>query len=172
MIKLEYPGRKGVINLLILFIFLIAVATWRNRNTSIILSTLCSFPYVCIYIECPCVPFCLLYWAGTLPCERKRKPSFYLLFQTKQSVRNITQTERQTDIGLKREIKKEIEMEEEKKATAAVITSVKSSRFKRVCVFCGSSAGKKICYKDAALDLGKELVLPTYHLATSSDNLF
>lgn len=35
---------------------------------------------------------------------------------------------------------------------------MKTSRFKRVCVFCGSSAGKKICYKDAALDLGKELV--------------
>lgn len=32
------------------------------------------------------------------------------------------------------------------------------SRFKRVCVFCGSSTGKRNCYKDAALELGKELV--------------
>ena len=32
------------------------------------------------------------------------------------------------------------------------------SRFKTVCVFCGSSTGKRNCYKDAALELGKELV--------------
>ncbi|PIN03671.1 hypothetical protein CDL12_23801 [Handroanthus impetiginosus] len=32
------------------------------------------------------------------------------------------------------------------------------SRFKRVCVFCGSSTGKKDCYRDAALQLGQELV--------------
>ncbi|KAI3464724.1 hypothetical protein Pfo_021387 [Paulownia fortunei] len=32
------------------------------------------------------------------------------------------------------------------------------SRFKRVCVFCGSSTGKKDCYRDAALELGQELV--------------
>ncbi|KAH7669146.1 Cytokinin riboside 5'-monophosphate phosphoribohydrolase LOG protein [Dioscorea alata] len=32
------------------------------------------------------------------------------------------------------------------------------SRFKRVCVFCGSSSGKRTCYKDAATELGKELV--------------
>ncbi|KAK4491503.1 hypothetical protein RD792_002253 [Penstemon davidsonii] len=35
---------------------------------------------------------------------------------------------------------------------------VKSSRFKRVCVFCGSSSGKRECYKEAALELGHELV--------------
>ncbi|XP_010935234.1 cytokinin riboside 5'-monophosphate phosphoribohydrolase LOG3 isoform X2 [Elaeis guineensis] len=34
----------------------------------------------------------------------------------------------------------------------------KSSRFKRVCVFCGSSTGKRNCYQDAAVELGKELV--------------
>ncbi|XP_030546233.2 cytokinin riboside 5'-monophosphate phosphoribohydrolase LOG1 isoform X2 [Rhodamnia argentea] len=33
-----------------------------------------------------------------------------------------------------------------------------SSKFKRVCVFCGSSQGKKSSYKDAAIELGKELV--------------
>ncbi|KAK6143330.1 hypothetical protein DH2020_023678 [Rehmannia glutinosa] len=35
---------------------------------------------------------------------------------------------------------------------------VKCSRFKKVCVFCGSSSGKKDCYTEAALDLGTELV--------------
>lgn len=32
------------------------------------------------------------------------------------------------------------------------------SRFKRVCVFCGSSPGKKASYQVAAIQLGKELV--------------
>ncbi|KAG4979839.1 hypothetical protein JHK85_033797 [Glycine max] len=32
------------------------------------------------------------------------------------------------------------------------------SRFKRICVFCGSSPGNKSSYKDAAIELGKELV--------------
>ncbi|KAJ6692954.1 LOG FAMILY PROTEIN YJL055W [Salix purpurea] len=35
---------------------------------------------------------------------------------------------------------------------------VKPSRFKRVCVFCGSSTGKRNCYRDAATELGQELV--------------
>ncbi|RWR79201.1 cytokinin riboside 5'-monophosphate phosphoribohydrolase LOG1 isoform X1 [Cinnamomum micranthum f. kanehirae] len=34
----------------------------------------------------------------------------------------------------------------------------KKSRFKRVCVFCGSSPGKKSSYQVAAIQLGKELV--------------
>lgn len=38
------------------------------------------------------------------------------------------------------------------------IETVKS-RFKRVCVFCGSSSGNKDCYRDAAIDLAQELVL-------------
>lgn len=33
------------------------------------------------------------------------------------------------------------------------------SRFKRVCVFCGSSSGKRSSYRDAAVELGKELVI-------------
>ncbi|KAF8039842.1 hypothetical protein BT93_B2149 [Corymbia citriodora subsp. variegata] len=33
-----------------------------------------------------------------------------------------------------------------------------SSKFKRVCVFCGSSQGKRSSYKDAAIELGEELV--------------
>ncbi|KAI3822695.1 hypothetical protein L1987_10291 [Smallanthus sonchifolius] len=32
------------------------------------------------------------------------------------------------------------------------------SRFKRICVFCGSSPGKKQSYQEAAIELGKELV--------------
>lgn len=35
---------------------------------------------------------------------------------------------------------------------------VVSSRFKRVCVFCGSSTGKRNCYSDAAIELAQELV--------------
>ncbi|KAL1821217.1 hypothetical protein DCAR_0417605 [Daucus carota subsp. sativus] len=33
-----------------------------------------------------------------------------------------------------------------------------SSRFNRICVFCGSSSGNKATYQDAAVELGKELV--------------
>ncbi|KAM3324628.1 cytokinin riboside 5'-monophosphate phosphoribohydrolase LOG7 [Capsicum chacoense] len=39
-------------------------------------------------------------------------------------------------------------MEEEKR----------SSKFKRICVFCGSSSGKKTSYQEAATELGKQLV--------------
>ncbi|TMW87758.1 hypothetical protein EJD97_019516 [Solanum chilense] len=35
---------------------------------------------------------------------------------------------------------------------------VESSKFNRICVFCGSSSGKKTSYQEAAIDLGKELV--------------
>ncbi|XP_022943354.1 cytokinin riboside 5'-monophosphate phosphoribohydrolase LOG5-like [Cucurbita moschata] len=35
---------------------------------------------------------------------------------------------------------------------------VVKSRFKRVCVFCGSSTGKRDCYRDATIDLAQELV--------------
>ncbi|KAL9675755.1 hypothetical protein QQ045_003961 [Rhodiola kirilowii] len=33
------------------------------------------------------------------------------------------------------------------------------SKFKRICVFCGSSPGNKSTYKDAAIELGNELVM-------------
>lgn len=36
---------------------------------------------------------------------------------------------------------------------------MKLSKFGRICVFCGSSQGKKSSYQDAAIELGKELVL-------------
>ncbi|MBA0822015.1 hypothetical protein Goarm_018835, partial [Gossypium armourianum] len=35
---------------------------------------------------------------------------------------------------------------------------VVKSRFKRVCVFCGSRTGKRKCYTDVAVELGQELV--------------
>ncbi|KAL6559103.1 Cytokinin riboside 5'-monophosphate phosphoribohydrolase log7 [Orobanche hederae] len=34
----------------------------------------------------------------------------------------------------------------------------RKSRFKRICVFCGSSSGKKPSYQEAAVELGKEMV--------------
>ena len=36
---------------------------------------------------------------------------------------------------------------------------MKQSKFKRICVFCGSSPGKKSTYRDAAIELGRELVM-------------
>ncbi|KAH7306480.1 hypothetical protein KP509_22G015100 [Ceratopteris richardii] len=35
---------------------------------------------------------------------------------------------------------------------------LKKSRFRRICVFCGSSSGNKRIFSDAALELGRELV--------------
>ncbi|XP_004251148.1 cytokinin riboside 5'-monophosphate phosphoribohydrolase LOG3 [Solanum lycopersicum] len=35
---------------------------------------------------------------------------------------------------------------------------MKQSKFKKICVFCGSSPGKKSSYKEAAVELGEELV--------------
>ncbi|KAK8596485.1 hypothetical protein V6N12_064971 [Hibiscus sabdariffa] len=35
---------------------------------------------------------------------------------------------------------------------------MKQSKFKRICVFCGSSSGKKSSYREAAIELGRELV--------------
>jgi hypothetical protein len=32
------------------------------------------------------------------------------------------------------------------------------SRFRRICVYCGSAKGKKASYQDAAIDLGNQLV--------------
>ena len=41
---------------------------------------------------------------------------------------------------------------------AAEVTAEKKSRFRRICVFCGSQCGKKTSYQEAAIELGKELV--------------
>lgn len=43
-------------------------------------------------------------------------------------------------------------------------TSTKDARkFKRICVFCGSRTGYKPSFTDAALQLGKQLVINTIH---------
>lgn len=42
------------------------------------------------------------------------------------------------------------------------------SRFKRICVFCGSSPGNKTGYKDAAIELGKELVTSHSHVSSAN----
>lgn len=39
-----------------------------------------------------------------------------------------------------------------------------ASRFKRVCVFCGSSTGKREAYREAAIELGQELVAKRLNL--------
>jgi len=48
----------------------------------------------------------------------------------------------------------EIKVDEE----AAEAVAPLPSRFRRICVFCGSSHGKKRSYQDAAIELGNELV--------------
>ncbi|RWV96356.1 hypothetical protein GW17_00040944 [Ensete ventricosum] len=44
----------------------------------------------------------------------------------------------------------------------------KTSKFRRICVFCGSSQGKKSSYQDAAIELGKELVCSSSSSSSSS----
>ncbi|KAF7069609.1 hypothetical protein CFC21_075219 [Triticum aestivum] len=45
-----------------------------------------------------------------------------------------------------------------KPAPASSNNDKKASRFRRVCVFCGSSAGRKAAYQSAAVQLGQQLV--------------
>lgn len=49
---------------------------------------------------------------------------------------------------------------------------VVKSRFKRVCVYCGSSAGKRDCYREAAIDLGQELVRICLHRLCTAVSCF
>ena len=51
-----------------------------------------------------------------------------------------------------------VKEEEEEAAVEAMGLSVAPSRFRRICVFCGSSQGKNKSYQDAAVELGEELV--------------
>ncbi|XP_019153622.1 PREDICTED: cytokinin riboside 5'-monophosphate phosphoribohydrolase LOG7-like [Ipomoea nil] len=46
-----------------------------------------------------------------------------------------------------------------------------SSRFMRICVFCGSSSGKKTTYQEAAIELGKELVEKRIDLVYGGGNV-
>ncbi|KAH7651991.1 Cytokinin riboside 5'-monophosphate phosphoribohydrolase LOG protein [Dioscorea alata] len=53
----------------------------------------------------------------------------------------------------------DIKMEEEKEVGVVhKVMEEKRSRFRRICVFCGSSPGRKPSYQEAAVELGKELV--------------
>lgn len=56
----------------------------------------------------------------------------------------------------------EMEMKEEAEAPPGVEATGAPSRFRRICVFCGSSKGKKTSYQDAAVELGQELVHVTF----------
>ena len=49
---------------------------------------------------------------------------------------------------------------------------MQSSRFRRICVFCGSSQGKKMRYHDAAIDLSKELVRTTKCVSIYRDHIY
>ncbi|XP_047313356.1 cytokinin riboside 5'-monophosphate phosphoribohydrolase LOG1-like [Impatiens glandulifera] len=48
---------------------------------------------------------------------------------------------------------------------------IKKSKLKRICVFCGSSPGNKTIYKDAAIQLGKELVCRNIDLVYGGGSL-
>ncbi|XP_028093312.1 cytokinin riboside 5'-monophosphate phosphoribohydrolase LOG7-like [Camellia sinensis] len=52
----------------------------------------------------------------------------------------------------------EREKERERETGTTPMEEETKSRFKRICVFCGSSSGKKASYQEAAVELGKELV--------------
>jgi len=40
------------------------------------------------------------------------------------------------------------------------------SKFKRICVYCGSSSGNKASYQEAAVELGEEMVILLQHFST------
>lgn len=60
-------------------------------------------------------------------------------------------------------------MEGEGKVSAGV---EQQGRFKKICVFCGSRAGYKSAFSDAALELGKFLVILTLLLFTNSSKKY
>ena len=73
-----------------------------------------------------------------------------------------TNKERERKPKKKKKKKRETKME-------VVENELRQSKFKRICVFCGSSPGKKASYKEAAIALAKELVMPPlfYHSKTN-----
>ncbi|XP_039117871.1 cytokinin riboside 5'-monophosphate phosphoribohydrolase LOG3-like [Dioscorea cayenensis subsp. rotundata] len=46
-----------------------------------------------------------------------------------------------------------------------------ASKFKTICVFCGSSLGKKKSYQDAAIDIAKKLVMKNIDLVYEGGNI-
>ncbi|KAF6992685.1 hypothetical protein CFC21_009661 [Triticum aestivum] len=65
---------------------------------------------------------------------------------------------------------REEEMEIKKKEEAGGQGKAQS-RFRRICVFCGSSKGNKKSYQDAAVELGKELVARNIDLVYGGGSL-
>jgi hypothetical protein len=62
----------------------------------------------------------------------------------------------EADVGMQSATLKPFENEEE---TSVMMGNVApSKRFRRICVFCGSSSGKKDVFSNEALSLGRELV--------------
>ncbi|XP_022772116.1 cytokinin riboside 5'-monophosphate phosphoribohydrolase LOG1-like [Durio zibethinus] len=85
-----------------------------------------------------------LFWYSVLLCLRNLW-KYPLAFSFR-----LNQSNRKSGRILHTKRRENRDMEENKAVT--------SSKFKRVCVFCGSSSGKRNSYRDAALELGKELV--------------
>uniref|UniRef100_A0ACD5UXH2 Uncharacterized protein n=1 Tax=Avena sativa TaxID=4498 RepID=A0ACD5UXH2_AVESA len=54
---------------------------------------------------------------------------------------------------------------------AAGVEVMAPSRFRRICVFCGSSMGKKSSYQDAAVELGQQLVARNIDLVYGGGSL-
>lgn len=82
--------------------------------------------------------------------DYQKQDSYFIL-----SCHLRSQINRQTYRGPKgvvREQKQGKKMERDSEMKSA-------SKFKRVCVFCGSSQGKKPSYQEAAIELGKVLVI-------------
>ncbi|KAH7674125.1 Cytokinin riboside 5'-monophosphate phosphoribohydrolase LOG protein [Dioscorea alata] len=46
-----------------------------------------------------------------------------------------------------------------------------TSKFKTICVFCSSNLGKKKSYQDAAINLGKELMMKNFNLGYGRGNI-
>ncbi|KAB2098279.1 hypothetical protein ES319_A01G227500v1 [Gossypium barbadense] len=51
-------------------------------------------------------------------------------------------------------------------------SGTKQSKFNRICVFCGSSQGKKRSYQDAAIELGRELCLVLLQVTRNIDLVY
>lgn len=75
------------------------------------------------------------------------------------SPRNSRAARRQTTAASGDRKKEEADTKErERERGKRAAMTMKQSRFKRICVFCGSSQGKKASYHDAAVELGNQLV--------------
>lgn len=62
----------------------------------------------------------------------------------------------EADVGMQSATLKPFENEETTSVMGNVVAP--SKRFRRICVFCGSSSGKKDVFSNEALSLGRELV--------------